>query len=337
LTMVVSVAPGMLSGYTKIVRFLPRYLVVNALPSPIRLWQDSSIFRPPAADNSGDVTKERRWRLPKDKSKKNVKKVNQYEALWGRETILDERYVGPILSSTRAHPSALYVTTAGPGEIIPFNLPDTRGERLLRVDLGGEYNLTASISTNTPGEHTLKVTKAVDLRLLPHVLTRASHEYEIRLPTINLGPVVNELGIWFETEWGNEKIVIVKAVKKEAFAFNETDVHVGDELVSVDGVPVSRLSFSETMNKIRSRMTELAEKSTTARPRTTLRRASIRLVTSAVGLGRSANAASLDGELVPLVLRFRTVEGASHKFYKLSLENLLLTLFIFQIGFGVFE
>ncbi|GKY92544.1 hypothetical protein MPSEU_000224700 [Mayamaea pseudoterrestris] len=309
LTMVVSVAPGMLSGYTKIVRFLPRYLVVNALPSAIRLWQDSSIFRPSAADTSVDVAmKERRWRLPRDRTKKNMKKVNQYEALWGRETILDERYDGPVASTTRAHPSALYVTTAGPSEIIPFILPDSRRERLLRVDLGGEYNLTASISTDSPGEHTLKVTKAVDLKAVPHVLTRASNEYEVRLPSTNLHLLATELGIWFETEWGSEKTLIVKAVKKDSFAFNETDVHIGDQLLSIDGVPVSRLTFVETMNKLRSRMTELAENSARIRPRATLRRASIRLVSSAVGLGRSANTSASEGEVVPLVLRFRTIE-----------------------------
>ena len=310
LTMVVTVAPGMLSGYSKIVRFLPRYLVVNTLPSPIRLWQDSSIFRPPAADNSGEVvTKERRWRLPKDRNKRSARKVNQYEAVWGRETTLDERYKGAVSSSTRAHPSALYVTTAGPSEIIPFNLPDTRGERLLRVDLGGEFNLTASISTDSPGENTLKVTKAVDLKSLPHVLTRASHEYEIRVPSFGVHQFTNELGIWFETEWGSEKNIVVKAVKKESFAFNETDVHIGDELVSVDGLPVSRMAFAEVMNKIRSRITELSEKTASVRPRSNLRRASLRLVSSAVGLGRSNNVNVSDGEIVPLILRFRTVEG----------------------------
>jgi hypothetical protein len=311
LTVVVSVAPGLLSGYTKIVRFLPRYLIVNALGLPIRLWQDSSIFRPPAAENSAEVaTKERRWRLPRDRDKLNPKRVNQYEALFGRVTVLDERYFGPFPPKTRAHPSALYVTTAGPSEIIPFNLPDTRAERLIRIDLGGEHNLTASISADAFGEHTLKVTGALDLKQLPHVLTRGSSEYEVSLPSLNRQHLTNELGIWFETEWGSERNVIVKAVKKESFAFNETDVHIGDELLSVDGIPVSRMSFSETMNKIRTRMVELAEKSTQARPLKTLRRASLRLVSSAVGMGRSATGTSApDTEIMPLVLRFRTVEG----------------------------
>lgn len=308
--MVVTVAPGILSGYTKVVRFLPRYVVVNALSMPIRLWQDSSIFRPAASDNSVEVaSKERRWRFPRDRSKNNLRKVNQYEALWGRQTVLDDRYSGPIALSTRAHPSALYVTTAGPSEIIPFNLPDTRGERLLRIDLGGDYNLTASISADVPGEHTLKVTKAVDLKLLPHVLTRASSEYEIRLTPLEVHRLSNELGIWFETEWGNERNIIVKAVKKESFAFNETDVHIGDELISVDDVPVIQMTFPETMNNIRNRMVELGENTTAGRPRANLRRASIRLVSSFSRSGISA--ASSETEMAPLVLRFRTIEGKS--------------------------
>lgn len=307
--MLVTVCPGVLSGYTKIIRFLPRYLVVNALPTPIRLWQDSSIFRPPAADNSGDVSrKERHWMISNDKTKKNVKKVNQYEVLWGREAVLDDRYNGFLSPTTRAHPSALYVTTAGPTEIIPFNLPDTRKERLLRVDLGGDYNLTASISADSPGENTLKVTKAADLKLFPHVMTRTSPEYEIRLPSTGLQSPTSELGIWLETEWGSERKVVVKAVKKQSFAFNETDVHVGDELLSVDGVDVSQLTFVETMTRIRTRLAELVEKSY-SRPRPTLRRASLRLVSSAVGLGRSNQTNMLETELTPLTLRFRTVEG----------------------------
>lgn len=318
-TMVVTVAPGMLSGYTKIIRFLPRYLVVNATGFPIRIWQDSSIFRPPAADNSMDsVTKERQWRLRKERKNRNLNKVNQYEALWGHETVLDERYAGPISSTSRAHPSALYVTTVGPKEIAPFNLPDTRAERLIRVDLGGEHNLTASFSADVPGEHTLKVTRAIDLKLLPHVLTRASPEYEICFPPADILRITNEMGLWFETEWGSEKTFIVKAIKRDSFAFTETDVHIGDELLSIDGVSVSHMTFSEAMNKIRMRVLELVERSNSMHLRATLRRASFRLVSSAVGLGRSMNISSGDTEVMPLLLRFRTVEGASALLVKLA-------------------
>jgi len=40
----ISVAPGRLGQYTKIVRFSPRYVLVNKLPSTISLWQDSSLL-----------------------------------------------------------------------------------------------------------------------------------------------------------------------------------------------------------------------------------------------------------------------------------------------------
>ena len=46
LMVVTQTAPGYLSGYTKIVRLLPRYVVVNNLPYPVRIWQHNSIFRP---------------------------------------------------------------------------------------------------------------------------------------------------------------------------------------------------------------------------------------------------------------------------------------------------
>lgn len=89
LTVAVTLAPGILSGYTKIVRFLPRYVFVNTLPYPLRLWQDSSIFRPPASDHTSEaVAMERKWRITRNKQKRNTRKVNQYETLFDRETVL---------------------------------------------------------------------------------------------------------------------------------------------------------------------------------------------------------------------------------------------------------
>ena len=41
---------GNLSSYTKIVRLCPRYVLVNMLERPIRLWQDSSTLRPSFSD-----------------------------------------------------------------------------------------------------------------------------------------------------------------------------------------------------------------------------------------------------------------------------------------------
>lgn len=185
--------------------------------------------------------------------------------------------------------------------MIPFNLPDSRGERQLRIDLGGIWNLTASVSADIQGEHTLCVTKAVDLKMTPHVSTRGSPVYEVRMKPADIRQFTNELGIWFETEWGNDRKLIVKAVKKESFAFQETDVHVGDELLSIDGDPVSQMTFSDAMNKLRSRLTELSECSKVtadiARPK---RRASL----SFVGIGTKQGLSSSLHNVPPLLLQF---------------------------------
>ena len=48
----ISVAPGKLCEFTKIVRFSPRFVLVNKLSRPIRLWQDSSLVHPSRAVTS---------------------------------------------------------------------------------------------------------------------------------------------------------------------------------------------------------------------------------------------------------------------------------------------
>jgi hypothetical protein len=310
LTAVVTLAPGFLSGYTKIVRFLPKYVVVNTLPMPVRVWQDSSIFRPPSADHTTStdvVQKERKWRFRHERTRES-RKVNQYEALWGRETILDERSVKGIAVGTTAHESALYVTTVGPSELVPFNLPDSRGERQLRIGLGGPWNLAASISAEIPGEHTLKITRALDLRLLRHVATRASPQYEVTLPPPGESTFTGELGVWFETEWGSDRSLIVKAVKKNSFSFNQSDIHVGDELLLIGSVPVSRMTFAEAMNMLRTRLAEVTMRRP-LEPRRPARRASLSFI-PLMGFPRSNQQLSDEPiqDTEPLVLIFRTVE-----------------------------
>lgn len=310
LTAVVTLAPGFLSGYTKIVRFLPKYVVVNTLPMPVRVWQDSSTFRPPSANQTASadfVAKERKWRFRNERTRES-RKVNQYEALWGRETILDERSREGIAVGTTAHESALYVTTVGSSEFVPFNLPDSRGERQLRIGLGGPWNLAASISAEIPGEHTLKITRALDLRLLRHAATRASPQYEVTLPPPGESTFTGELGLWFETEWGSDRSLIVKAVKKNSFSFNQSDIHVGDELLLIGAVPVSRMTFAEAMNMLRTRLAEVTMRRP-LEPRRAARRGSLSFIPLMV-FPRPNQA--LSDELIqdaePLVLIFRTVE-----------------------------
>eukprot|EP00977_Amphora_coffeiformis_P017422 scaffold5683_cov156-Amphora_coffeaeformis.AAC.11 len=261
LTVVVQTAPGALSGYTKIVRILPRYIAVNHLSYPVRLWQDNSSFRPPTADVSSGTGGQgsSSWKLFSHKSGKNDhKKVNQYESLWGREVNISlDEHNGEVPNGTTARESALYVTSLPVSAWRPFNLPDSRRDRQLRVGHGALWNLTSSISADSPGEHTFRVSRATDVRLLKHVSTRASPQYTVSLPPAGEVSFDDELGIWFETEWGSDRSLLVKAVKKGSYCFNKTDVRVGDELLSVDGAPVSRMSFADAMGLLRSRLAEI--------------------------------------------------------------------------------
>jgi hypothetical protein len=91
LTCVVTLAPGFLSDIPKLSDLLPKYVVVNTL-MPVRVWQDSSIFRPPSADQTASTDL-----VAKDRSGDFVMSVLERRRvksiimkLWGRETILDE-------------------------------------------------------------------------------------------------------------------------------------------------------------------------------------------------------------------------------------------------------
>jgi hypothetical protein len=171
----------------------------------------------------------------------------------------------------------------GPSELSPFLLPDTRAERQFRVDLGGMWNVTSSFASELPGEHNLKITRATDLSLLKHVSTRAAPKYKIVLPPpddASIGEWDAELGVFFETDWGGERTIIVKGTKRGKYAYNHTDIHVGDELLRVDGVSVLRMSFVETMKLIKERLAFVAsvrrqQKKEAKQPKRGLRRLSL--------------------------------------------------------------
>ena len=263
--MEVNVAPGFLSAYTKIVRFLPRYVVYNRLERPVRLWQDSSVFRSANEERGGESAfggkDSRKWRYASE-DKHREEKISQYESLLGKAgTIDDSIHSGAIPDGTTAHPSALYINSVGPSELVPFALPDSRKERQLRIDPGGAWNVTASFASDLPGEHVLRMTPATDLRLLNHVSTRAAPKFKLVLPPpedTGYGKWDGELGIFFETDWGGDKRIVVKGTKRGKYAHNHTDIHVGDELIRVDGVSVVRMSFAETMKLIKERLAFVA-------------------------------------------------------------------------------
>jgi C2 domain/SHR-binding domain of vacuolar-sorting associated protein 13 len=299
LTATVNVAPGILGGYTKIVRFFPRYVVFNRLERPVRLWQDSSVVRPVSEDrmsssNPMEITREsRKWRYSFE-DKHFDDKINQYEGLFGRTATIDDRVellyghqrrIQPIPEGTMAHRAAFYIASVGPSELVPFVLPDTRAERQLRIDFGGPWNMTASVASDFPGEHVLSVTRATDLRMLNHVATRAAPKYKIILPPpdeAGLSAWDGELGVFFETEWGSktDRKIVVKGTKRGKYAFNHTDIHVGDELLRIDGISVLKMTFAEAMKIMKDRLTEIQsykdrEQADLGQPKRGIRRLSI--------------------------------------------------------------
>lgn len=337
LSATVSVAPGFLAGYTKIIRFAPRYVVFNRLEEPIRLWQDSSVIRSMNEDrstisNQVQVGKEsRKWRYASE-DRHAEGKVNQYESLFGRYTTLNDtghlddtngsQGRQHISEGTTAHRSALYISTVSPSELIPFTLPDSRAERQLRIDFGGAWRLTASFASDFPGEHTLSVSRVTDLRLLHHVATRAAPKYKIILPPpedVNSGEWDGELGVFFETEWGSQKDrrIVVKGTRRGKYAFNHTDIHVGDELLRIDGVSVLKLTFDEVMKKIKDRLGQIRayrarEYMENDQPRRGLRRLS--LGGNAAILRKGQNEESERNIRPPqLSLTFRTLEERLRK------------------------
>lgn len=301
--MVVHVAPGSLSNKTKIVRFLPRFVVVNNLRTPIRIWQDSSVLQPTSSgDNSKDVASSS-WpsvrKLPKD-----AVRVTQYEYLWGRNGVdLNEGNWSTLKDETTASGSALLIASLAPGDVAPFSLPDSRRDRLLRVDLGRPWDLSASVPADTPGNHTLHISPTVDLQSLPHVSTRSSPQYEVRVSHCNSDLIDGNLGIWFEREVDTGSQIVVKAIEKDSFAFKYTDVHVGDELLAIDGVTVVRMSFDEAMALLKCRMGEVLSRTHAEKTQP--------IATSAMNDVSSISRRNLmepEGDDTGLIITFRSVE-----------------------------
>ena len=135
-----------------------------------------------------------------------------------------------------------FVVELKAGERKPFFLPDTRADRLLRLDLGSEYYCTSSFPADTPGTYHLALRTPRDPTQLKHVSTRSSAEYTVQVPPDGDGLQFwnNELGVWFETDW-DHKGVVVKGCKRDKYAFNHTDIHPGDVLTHIDNKRVDDL------------------------------------------------------------------------------------------------
>lgn len=257
----VAIAPGRLSNYTKVVRICPRYVILNQLSRSIRLWQDSSIIHPNKPVEHSlqvQVNESEKWTFSNPNS--NQESCNEYKSLFGEKIVIsvdDESLV-----DTTAHQDACYIATIHPSELHTFHLPDTRIDRLMRIDYGSSWNLSSSFPADVTGIYDLTITRAMDLRLLPQVSSRAAPVYTVTLPPRDK-EWNGELGAYFETDWDRERSLIVKGVREGSFASYWTDITVGDELVSIDGIPVEEYTFEDAMKLLKSRLSATKDKSET--------------------------------------------------------------------------
>ena len=107
----------------------------------------------------------------------------------------------------------------------------------------------------------LPISRATDLRMLTHVSTRAAPKYKITLPPPADDGIIDwdgELGAYFETEWISEgdRKILVKGTKRGKYAFNHTDIHIGDELLRINGISVLKMTFHEAMKTIKDVLSE---------------------------------------------------------------------------------
>ena len=98
--------------------------------------------------------------------------------------------------------------------------------------------------------------------MLTHVSTRAAPKYKITLPPPADDGIIDwdgELGAYFETEWISEgdRKILVKGTKRGKYAFNHTDIHIGDELLRINGISVLKMTFHEAMKTIKDVLSEL--------------------------------------------------------------------------------
>eukprot|EP01035_Chromulina_nebulosa_P017521 gene17521-23082_t len=186
----IKVAPGRLGKYTKIVRFVPKFVVVNKLNSSIRLLQPVGFTESPKE-----------------------------------------------------------IEVSGFGCIRPFHLPELFGERKLRLLVDGPWQKTVPFNLDQIGGYTLLVKKKTNLASLHHVNTRGAPEYTVTFPG-----GLTEIGIWFETDWG-EQNTVVKSILDNSYASKQTDIHIGDVLLAIDGEEV-RKNFDLNMLRLKSKLKE---------------------------------------------------------------------------------
>lgn len=181
----VSNGPGRLANYTKVIRFLPRFVVLNKLPRQVTLMQTNGL--------TYDDTK-------------------------------------------MAEVSADHLT--------PFHLPSVFSERQVSLQLEGPWMRSVLFDADHVGTHTFTIKPEINFEKL-HVNTRGAPVYNV---TIDPG----EVGLYFETDWGAQD-VIVKKVKPGSFAARKTDIQPGDVLIAIDAEEIDGSDFEGTMAKLKAK------------------------------------------------------------------------------------
>eukprot|EP00981_Chlorochromonas_danica_P005995 scaffold1244_cov162-Ochromonas_danica.AAC.31 len=187
--MKISVAPGRLSKYTKIVRFQPRYVVVNRLDCQLKVLQASGI--------AGEMTE----------------------------------------------------VEVSSNHVRPYHLPALYGEHAISLQAEGPWKKTVFFKIDQIGAFTLEAKRYIDLATIPHVNTRGAPEYTEYIPPSRT------VGIFFETDWGEENIV-VKAIQNGSYASHDTDIRVGDVLLAIDDEPVDGSKFELSMIILKSKISD---------------------------------------------------------------------------------
>jgi hypothetical protein len=133
--------------------------------------------------------------------------------------------------------------TVKPGDFTQVHVPYS-SERRVFVQLDGGYDKSAPFLIDEGADICLKVTRQTDLTKMKHLMTRKAPEYEIFLPPRQ------EIGLWLETTWNQENIC-VKDVKKNKWAFEQTEIQKGDVLLAIAGEPTAYKKFKEVLTHLR--------------------------------------------------------------------------------------
>lgn len=179
----IDLAPGVYGKYTRVVRFSPRFVVVNCLPHTVYMCQPTGV-------------------------------VGEFDASFS------------VLAEHRK----------------PFHLPCVFGKRKLAVQLEGLWSRSVLFSVDMTGEFTMLVRKELSLASIEHIVTRPAR-FNVWLPS-------QELGVWFETDWKQQEIV-VKSIRAGLYASNFTEIQAGDVLLSVNGIKAEGKNFDTIMHLLK--------------------------------------------------------------------------------------